>query len=235
MPFSGFPSSGEATAVPRLFFSQLLPSISRVEELLVSLYFFYAQGRIKGRSPHFLTTSELAAETTLIRALANFCDDAQAALKGGLALSAERGTLLKIEMEADGKSQAAYLLNSPSRRRALAGLSQVRLEEPLPPAEPLGATTIFALYEENIGALTPLIVDELKDAEERYPWPWLQAAFREAAAMNKRSWRYIQAVLKRWETEGPDYETTGRDTQESTGGRGSKRPLSGRYRYLVRR
>lgn len=237
MFFPGFPSSGEATPVPRLFFSQLLPAISRAEELIVTLYFFYAQGRAKGRPLRFLTASELAAETTLIRALANFSDDAQAALQVGLTLAVERGTLLKAEVESDSQAQAIYLLNTPGQRRALAGLSQVQLEEPLPPAKPPASTNIFVLYEENIGALTPLIADELRDAEERYPWPWIQAAFREAVAMNKRSWRYIQAVLQRWETEGPDYEAIGRDTTADGGhgGRQGKRPLSGRYRHLFRR
>ena len=72
---------------------------------------------------------------------------------------------------------------------------------------------MFALYEENVGAITPLIADELKDAEERYPPQWIEAAFREAVSLNKRSWRYIHSILKRWEAEGPDYEEAGRDPE----------------------
>lgn len=61
---------------------------------------------------------------------------------------------------------------------------------------------IFVLYEQNIGLLSPLIAEELKDAAEQYPTEWIEAAFREAVQQNKRKWSYIRAILRRWETEG---------------------------------
>ena len=61
---------------------------------------------------------------------------------------------------------------------------------------------IFALYEQNIGLLTPLIAEDLKDAVNHYPQEWIEAAFREALHQNKRKWSYISAILRRWETEG---------------------------------
>jgi DNA replication protein len=61
---------------------------------------------------------------------------------------------------------------------------------------------IFVLYEQNIGLLSPLIADQLRDAASIYPQEWIEAAFREAVQYNKRSWKYISAILRRWETEG---------------------------------
>lgn len=61
---------------------------------------------------------------------------------------------------------------------------------------------IFVLYEQNIGLLSPMIADELKDAADQYPQDWIEAAFREAVEQNKRKWSYIRAILRRWETEG---------------------------------
>lgn len=61
---------------------------------------------------------------------------------------------------------------------------------------------IFVLYEQNIGLLSPLIADELRDAADRFPTEWVESAFREAVQQNKRKWSYIRAILKRWETEG---------------------------------
>jgi DNA replication protein len=61
---------------------------------------------------------------------------------------------------------------------------------------------IFVLYEQNIGLLSPLIAEDLKDAEERYSPEWVEAAFRLAIQHNKRKWSYISAILRRWETEG---------------------------------
>ena len=126
-----------------------------------------------------------------------------------------RGTLLSATVEVEGRQEELYLVNTPANRRALEGLvgSELRLEEPLPPAEGSAQPNIFALYEENVGSITPLIAEELKDAEERYPAEWIREAFREAVSLNKRSWRYIQRILKRWEAEGPDYEKAGRDTE----------------------
>lgn len=227
--FSGFPGSAAATAMPNLFFSQLLPQIQRLEELIVTVYFFFAQGRGKG-SPRLVSGAQMAADATLLAALANFSADPQAALAEGLALAVQRGTLLLAHTEGEG--QELYLLNTPANRRALSRLAVPRLEEEPPAPAADQRPNIFALYEANIGAITPIIADELRDAEARYPWPWLEAAFHEAAAMNARSWRYIEAILRRYEVEGPDYEALGRDSEADAR---AKRPLSGRYRNHVRR
>ncbi len=68
---------------------------------------------------------------------------------------------------------------------------------------------IYTLYEQNIGLLLPLVAEELREAEEQYPWEWVEAAFREAVQQNKRKWSYIRAILKRWEIEGKGGEPYG--------------------------
>lgn len=62
--------------------------------------------------------------------------------------------------------------------------------------------SIYQLYEQNIGLLTPMIASQLEDAEDHYPADWIEAAFSEAVQRNKRNWKYISAILRRWETEG---------------------------------
>jgi DnaD/phage-associated family protein len=103
----------------------------------------------------------------------------------------------------------------PANRRALERMAAdgVSLEQPLPPAKGEPAPNIYTLYEQNIGGITPMIADDLRDAEQRYPPDWIREAFREAAELNKRNWRYIQRILERWETEGPNYATDGRDPE----------------------
>ena len=85
-PFSGFPDSGLATTVPSLFFSRVLPEIQSVEELAVTVYFFFAQSAAAGarRSPRFLTRRELEADATLMRSLVNLCggEDGRALERG---------------------------------------------------------------------------------------------------------------------------------------------------------
>jgi len=206
--FAGFPSSGRATALPNLFFSDLLPQAKSVEEVIVASYFFFAQG-LKRRSPRFLTRGELEADRTLVSALARLTGaDGREALARGLRDAVEQGVLLRASAPAADGAQEVYLVNTPANRRRLergvpAGL---RLEEPLPPAPGSPLPNIFALYEQNIGSITPLIAEDLKEAEARYPAEWIVRAFREAVSLNKRSWRYIERILRRWEAEGLDHE-----------------------------
>jgi DNA replication protein len=61
---------------------------------------------------------------------------------------------------------------------------------------------IYVLYEQNIGLLGPLIAAQLDDAAAHYPAEWIEAAFSEAVQRNKRNWKYISAILQRWEIEG---------------------------------
>jgi DnaD/phage-associated family protein len=61
---------------------------------------------------------------------------------------------------------------------------------------------IFALYEQNIGPLTPMLADLLRDAEATYPADWIADAMKIAVENNKRNWRYVEAILKSWATEG---------------------------------
>ena len=50
--------------------------------------------------------------------------------------------------------------------------------------------------------LTPMIADELREAEKIYPENWIRDAVREAVSLNKRNWRYIERILENWAAEG---------------------------------
>jgi DnaD/phage-associated family protein len=237
-PTSGFPNSGLATAVPNQFFSRILPQIEVPEELIVSIYFFFAAQLPNGpsgkrRTPRYLTKGELAADATLARALTNLADPrsrraAEAGsphdselgtpnseLERGLDLSVWRGTLLRAHLTAGGRDEELYTINNPQNRRALEELvaTDLRLDDTLPPAVKTNGSEIFALYEQNIRPITPLIAEELREAEERYPVEWVRDAFREAISLNKPNWRYIESILRRWETEGRQHEKSERDPQ----------------------
>jgi DnaD/phage-associated family protein len=62
--------------------------------------------------------------------------------------------------------------------------------------------SIFKTYEEEIGMLTEMIRDELIDAEKEHTEKSVIAAIHEAALHNKRNWKYVLAILKRWKIEG---------------------------------
>ena len=163
-----------------------------------------------------MTRKELEADAVLVKSLARICGrDGAEALTEGLARAAARGTLLRASVSGRGSVEDIYLLNTPRNRKALETMPGAGwvFDQPLPPGDASITPNIFSLYEQNIGSITPLIADDLKEAEERYPPTWLHDAFREAVELNKRSWRYIERILRRWEAEGRDNEEPERDPQ----------------------
>ena len=114
-----------------------------------------------------------------------------------------------------GREEELFVVNTPANRKSLESLAatDVRLEDPLPPAGDRALSGIFVLYEENIRPVTPLIAEELVEAERTYPAEWIRDAFHEAVSLNKPNWRYIQSILRRWEAEGRHDEEHGRDPE----------------------
>ena len=52
-------------------------------------------------------------------------------------------------------------------------------------------------YEQEFGALTPMIADAIEDACKTYPAEWIPEAMEIAVKANKRSWNYVEGILKR--------------------------------------
>jgi DnaD/phage-associated family protein len=92
-------------------------------------------------------------------------------------------------------------------------------------AEETDKANIFELYENEIGALTPLAADALKCAQEDFPDHWIREALRIAAKNNKRSWSYAESILKRWRVEG--FQVDNRQGRDSPPGGGSGRKNGG--------
>ncbi len=61
---------------------------------------------------------------------------------------------------------------------------------------------IYKIYEQNMGIITPMIVEQLKDAEREYSADWVKDAINEAVNHNTRKWAYALAILERWKIEG---------------------------------
>jgi len=215
--FSGFPARNtRTTPVPNLFFSELLPQIDDLDELKLTLYCFWRLALKEGRLPH-VRRSEMQQDEAL---LASFQQPGEAALGQALESACARGTLLHVAVEgADGREHY-FFLNTPKGRAAIEGINRGDWRPTNDPEAPISVTVerpnIFTLYEQNIGALTPLIADELRDAERNFPANWLKEAMRMAVENNARSWRYVLAILERWQREGKDDHGKGRADTEKT-------------------
>jgi len=217
--FQGFTGSETFTQVPDSFFRKLLNEIDDLAELKVTLYALWRITHMEGGA-HFLCRTEFAEDADFMRGLGG------ADLDAALEKAVQRGSLLRVQNEAGG----FYFLNTPRGRAAAESMQKGEWRSAMrtPSAPPAERPNIFKLYEENIGPLTPLIADALKDAEQTYPTEWVAEALEIAVKNNKRNWRYVEAILKRWKVEGHAKKQDRQNAQED-----GRRYVEGEYAEYI--
>lgn len=226
--FSGFSTDEtDAIAIPVEFFRDILPITGNLNELKLVLNVFWQFQQMETPFP-YLSRAEILADRNFIEGLAG--EDPNEALEEAAGMAVEH----KLLLSAEHKDEVYYFLNDASGRAAhaaaLRGEWAAAETAGLPAGHLREHTNIFRLYEENIGPLTPMVADMLKDAESSYPGAWIEEAMRIAVENNKRNWRYIEAILKRWQEEGKDERKNRKDAQKD------RRAESGRdYSDLIKR
>jgi DnaD/phage-associated family protein len=233
--FRGFPSKTKYTSIPNVFFGEVLPDIDDIAELKVTLYVMWAVYQKRGY-PRFVTYRELLGSPTLMNGLVNNGSPSQL-LQRSLSQAVSRGTLLHLTVvERDSEAIDLYFVNTEVDRRAVEKIrrGELKLGE-LVIRESHEVTkerpNIYSLYEQNIGMLSPIIAEELGEAEKTYPAAWIEDAFREAVDLNKRNWRYISRILERWTAEGKDDGKPGRRTTAES----DPEEYYRRYRHLLKK
>ena len=274
-PFIGVSTDKQKTVrVPDSFFTDILPQITSMLEMKVTLYLFWRLARTgsspNGSSPRMLSLSEMADSGDLRTALSlsKGPRSFEEALREGLELCVSRGTLLQLLVKReytdnnisdiedhvlDEEGERWYVLNTKESRMWVAALANGEIDVSTTPfvaehdQEPdaqhntpnsrhplrviIERPGIYALYEQNIGLLTPILAEQLQDAERRYPVEWIELAFGEAVSNNKRSWRYIERILERWAAEGKQSgKTRGPDGRSIDPDKYTK----GKYAFLFR-
>jgi len=254
--FSGFPTETEFNSVLDFFFTQVMPQIQDIAELKVTMSIFYLLSKAKNlykpdksgnykpdksgnkrEYPPFVTYGELlshsqqlAADSYQLKALTLEIDEE--ALRHTLDLAVNHGSILRLNLKVNGKLAEAYFANIESDREAIDDIKHREVSIGKEGTrQALQRPNIFALYEQNIGIITPMIAEELKEAEELYPAQWIEEALKEAVMLNKRSWKYVARILERWASEGKD---SGEDRQGIKKGSPDKY-IKGKYGHLVKR
>jgi DNA replication protein len=231
---------GPAIPVPDAFFSVILPQIESLPELKVTLHLFWLLAHRRGL-PKAVSLQELESDRLLLRSVKPGPGPrpAEDYLREGLELAVTRGTILTLAVgRAEHALQRWYLLNTPANREALDRLARQEIDPAQAIGEDVGPVevvriykpNIFTLYERNIGVLTPLIADQLREAELAYPPEWVVEAMRLAVEYNKRNWAYVAGILKRWEAEG---KSSGTDRRHSEAPADPAKYTAGRYGHLV--
>ena len=216
--FSGFPEGkAHLIPVPAQFFRDLLPQIDHLGELKLTLYVFWRLDRMESAF-RYLRRNNFAADQDFMQGLSKLREEAERILDEALEKAVERGTLLKTRLNLETGEEILYFLNSPKGRAAVQAIERGDWRPSPDPEAPvelaMEAPNIFRLYEENIGPLTPMIAEALRDAEDTYPSSWINDAIRIAVENNARNWRYVVAILERWKQEGRDERKDRRDTEK---------------------
>ena len=217
--FSGFTDEGLSfTPLPNEFFTELLPMIDHLGELQITLYTLWVLGQKEGNF-RYLSHQEIAEDDHLLKFLHAPGLSPVDALQDALERAVSRGTLLRVSLSEGDDDEAYYFLNTPSGHAAVASIEAGRWSPSGEVDAPIRLSNerpnIFNLYEQNIGPLTPLIADSLRDAEQEYPPDWIEEAFRIAVENNVRKWRYIEAILEDWKRHGKDSQEDRSDTEKS--------------------
>lgn len=156
---------------------------------------------------------------------------------------------LEVEAKRGKRREVCYMVNTPWNREVvqqwkegevdLAGIDlgldvlyQSHSEPRRRARVSVVSPNIFGLYEQNIGVLTPLIAEKLSEAEKAYPPEWINEAFGLAVSNNKRSWRYIEVILKKWASEGRD---NGEPKRRSEGHLDAAKYTTGKYAHIFQR
>jgi len=215
--FPGFPDGKLRTLpLPEAFFTDLLPLVDHLAELKATLYAFWRLSQKEGNY-RFLRREDLAGDEHFMRGLAPTARQAEETLDDALERAEARGTLLHVLIEDAQSARSLYFMNTAKGREAVEKLTRGEWR----PGDEAGTvvtlsqrrSNVFVLYEQNVGPLTPMIAEELRDLERAYPAAWIEDAIRIAVKNNVRRLKYIMAVLERMHAEGR-YEQETRDDSE---------------------
>ncbi len=204
-PFAGFPEGKvRLIPLPGPFFTELLSQVKDLGELKVILYAFWQLDHMEGAF-RCLRRADFAGDVRFMAGMGASPEEAETQLDDALRRAVDDGILLAASLQLESE-QVLYFVNAPRGRAAIQAIEQGRWrpsgDEQMPIELALERPNIFRLYEQNIGPLTPLIAEALREAETEYPDDWVQDAFRIAVENNKRNWRYIQAILRSWQEKG---------------------------------
>jgi DNA replication protein len=202
----------DAIPIPTTFFTDVLPEITSIEELQVTLTIFrllHEQGGLDHPIPERIVARERSLRSAM--RVEGSPREPDRRIAKGLDLAIARGTLLRLDVGTGRRPAVWYYVNTVENRSTLAAVERGAIAPPralwaedaeTPPDVHIERPNAFRLYEQNIGALTPLIADQIIRAIEDYPADWIEDAIVEAVSYNRRSWRYITRILDSWQTNG---------------------------------
>jgi len=208
------------------FLTDSMAEIRDVLQLKVLLFSIWLVQQ-SGDEANALRLSDFFAYPELTESLGDTAMAVRENLLKGIEANLTSGFITGNNLEAIRQGSPFYLQTTRGSQAAKMSGNQPGTA-PDSPDSPDAGPNLFRLYEENIGPITPLMADELKEAEKDYPLAWIEEAIQIAVVNNVRRWRYIQAILKSWKEEGRN----GRDQRNAEAD--YKQYTQGKYGKFIR-
>jgi DnaD/phage-associated family protein len=192
--------------IPHGFLRKVLARTEDLAELKVILYVASVSAEIGRRAVP--REAVMHAEAAHAIAGEGSPEPAEARARRALDRAVVNGSLLQLSILTAAGRTPHYLTATDENREAVERFRRNDAEA----ARSLGIQpgdevevyrpNIFGLYERAIGPLTPLVAEQLRDAERSYPRDWIEQAMQEASEREHHSWKYVEAILTRWEAQG---------------------------------
>ncbi|MBW6466493.1 MAG: DnaD domain protein [Brevefilum sp.] len=198
-PFTGFSEDSNAVVrLPSAFFTQLLPQINDLSQLRLLLYMFWHTEQQPGNVRYFRYT-DFTSDPSLMEMMAD-----EPGLRSALTGLVDQHAVLEAEL--DWMDEVYFFINTPQGQAAVRAIQNGTWQDFSQGRQAINLVdegpNIFELYEKNIGIITPMMAEILKEDEATYPASWIREAIQIAVTRNVRTWKYVQAILKRWQKEG---------------------------------
>ncbi len=215
-PPDPFPADMAWIPIPAPLLGGLLADINDPDELKLVLRILWHMHQKKG-APRAVQPSELYSDRVIADAFGLKGETLEITIDSALKAAVERGILIHAETQ---QGEPLFILNIQPERAALASTADLTaVTQPGPKSEtwdsPDDRPGVYVVYEQNIGPLTPLIAERLREAEAKFPEDWIGEAIKIAVENNVRNWKYVSAILERWQTEGRVDGQPRRDLEEA--------------------
>jgi len=196
--FTGFNTDEESLiGIPDNFFQHAMLEIKDANLLKLILYMLWKAFTV-GNYQICFSVANLMIDKTFINSL-NLENKPPEVFLEDLLEDAVKAKIL-LEWKNNTNAENRFFINCDAGKAAHGNKdnttrsSEITLDQITP--------NIYKIYAENIGPLTPLIADALREAESSYTTEWIKEAIQIAVENNVRRWRYIESILNRWQKEG---------------------------------
>jgi DNA replication protein len=221
--------STEQIKIPESFISEHLSKINDPDLFKLLLYIFWRFDKVKAQVK-YITLESIIKDLAFSEFFGTTSNEIKIRILELLTKAIEQGILIICPNPEQAKIDL-YFYNSIRNQEIIELIKSgdLRVEN----LQNISLTSIkpnvFKLYEENIGPLTPMIAETLEDASNNFPINWINEAIQIAVENNVRRWKYIQAILNRWQEEGKDARRDQKSTQEDR-----EKYLKGKYSGLIK-